>query len=519
MKKEKIETMFSSMENFSSTPPPELWDAIEKELDTPKKKKRVVAWWFAAASLLVGIGIPAYLFFQTQSNPLSNGVGTDSNSKVVYKENPSPENPSSEKAPAKSPTTILSTKSGKENHNVVVVVSNPATESQSASAQPNNIGSKSNQYSQKNDAQKTAKGVGQSNNEESYSPFATLQQKIKNNSVIPQTAGNSPAIAATENQSQSKADIIFNASSKNEKIWNTIANDVKNNSISNSVSQKITDKNTTIAVVSTDAKVKEQWQIQQELAVLEQKAKGEEPESKDKKDKKQEALSKWSMQVVAGVNTSQNYSNQQTLGVKGEAQQGKTYGVTTQYKLNKKWSVGSGLKLNELGQQLKGVSYYNNQMVQGAGINGVIVAEKTDVNAISTNSDYIFLAQTKSLAFNPMAFSSGDISQNLKYVELPLTVSYVLFQKSKTNIHLNTGGFVGKLVSNQFFLNGKSIGANNQVNDMVYGTLLSSTVQYKVFPTTHLFVEPGMNLFSSPLKEQSFNQFQWSLNFGVHFDF
>ena len=260
-------------------------------------------------------------------------------------------------------------------------------------------------------------------------------------------------------------------------------------------------------------------QIQQELAILEQKAKGEDKEPKEKKDKKQEALSKWSMQVVAGVNTSQNLSNQQTLGAKGQAQQGKTYGVTTQYKLNKKWAVGSGLKLNELGQQLKGVSYYNNQMVQGAGINGVIVAEKSDVNTISTNSDYVFLAQTKSMAFNPMAFSSGDIAQNLKYVELPLTVSYVLFQKNKTNIHLNTGGFVGKLVDNQFLLNGQYIGASNQVNDMVYGTLLTSTFQYKVFPTTHLFVEPGMNLFSSPLKEQSFNQFQWSLNFGVHFDF
>lgn len=525
MKKEKIETMFSAIENFSSTPPPELWDAIEKELDTPKKKKRVVAWWFAAASLLVGIGIPAYLFFQTQSTPFSNRKGIDSNSKVVYKENqlpenPSQENPSSEKASDKNPTTIPSNKSGRENHNAVVIVSKTTSENQSASAQLNNIGSKSNQYSQKNDAQKTAKGAGQSTTEQSHSPFAALQQKIKNSAVIPQTTSNSPAIAATENQTQSKSDVIFNPSVKNEKTWYEIANDANSNFNSSSISQKNTDKNSAIAALNPGTKTKEQLQIQQELAVLEQKTKGEEPESKAKKDKKQEVLSKWSMQVVAGVNSSQNYSNQQTLGVKGEAQQGKTYGVTTQYKLNKKWSVGSGFKLNELGQQLSGVSYYNSQMVQGSGISGVIVnADKTNLTAISTNTDYVFLPQSKSIEVSPSAFSSGDISQNLKYVELPLTVSYVLFQKKKTNIHLNTGGFISKLVSNQFFLNGESIGANNQVNDMVYGTLLSSTVQYKVFPTTHLFVEPGMNLFSSPLKEQSFNQFQWSLNFGVHFDF
>ena len=37
MKKEKIENLFSSMEDFSSVPPPELWDAIEKELEKHKK--------------------------------------------------------------------------------------------------------------------------------------------------------------------------------------------------------------------------------------------------------------------------------------------------------------------------------------------------------------------------------------------------------------------------------------------------------------------------------------------------
>jgi len=514
MKKEKIETMFSSMENFSSTPPPELWDAIERELDTPKKKKKVVAWWFAAACLLVGLGIPAYLFFQTQSNPLSNPVVTDGNSKVVFKENSSTETTSVKKS-----TTSLSSKSTKEHHNAVIVLSSPASESESATIHINNMASKSSQHIQKNSGQKKVIGVRQSNNEESYSPFVTLQQKVKNNSHIPHASGNNPAIVATEPQSQSKFETIFNASNNSERQESSLEYDVKNNSNSSSVSHINENKKTIIAAVNSDANSKEQIQIQQELAVLEQKAKGQEPEPKDKQDKKQQTLSKWSMQVIAGVNTSQNYNNQQTLGVKSEAQQGKTYGVTTHYKLNKKWAVGSGLKLNELGQQLKGVSYYNNQMVQGAGINGVIVAEKSDVNTISTNSDYIFLAQTKSMAFNPMAFSSGDIAQNLKYVEIPLTVSYVLFQKSKTNIQLNTGGFVGKLVSNQFFLNGEFIGASNQVNDMVYGTLLSSTLQYKVFPQTHLFVEPGMNLFSSPLKEQSFNQFQWSLNFGVHFDF
>lgn len=505
MKKEKIETMFSSMENFSSTPPPELWDAIEKELDTPKKKKKVVAWWFAAACLLVGLGIPAYLFFQTSPDILPNSVGAGEATKTVYKAAPSP---------------IDSSKNANTD-NAIVTVTNDSLPTLPSSTYSKVIGVPTNKGSKNNGLKQKFNSVANAGKEENLSPFANKHPKSNTSQKNSQLQGNSAAIVVTVNASQTNSKVDFSAATNESKAGTKTLNGQPSNKISNEIvlENQFTDKTTAVTVTNTEAKTNEQLQIQQELAVLEQKAKGQEPEPKDKQDKKQQTLSKWSMQVIAGVNTSQNYNNQQTLGVKSEAQQGKTYGVTTHYKLNKKWAVGSGLKLNELGQQLKGVSYYNNQMVQGAGINGVIVAEKSDVNAISTNSDYIFLAQTKSMAFNPMAFSSGDIAQNLKYVEIPLTVSYVLFQKSKTNIQLNTGGFVGKLVSNQFFLNGEFIGASNQVNDMVYGTLLSSTLQYKVFPQTHLFVEPGMNLFSSPLKEQSFNQFQWSLNFGVHFDF
>lgn len=507
MKKEKIENLFSSMEDFSSIPPPELWDAIEKELEKPKKKKRVLVWWFAAASLLVGMGIPAYLFFQTSPVIVTNSVGAGATTKTVYKAAPSPIE-SAIKANA---------------DNAVVTIANDSVPTLPSSTYSKAIGVPTNNSAKTmgRNRREVSNSIANATEEENPSLFVNKNKKINLGTNNSQLQGNSASIATTSNATHSNSSSNFNTYGQESKAGNATINEQSSTKKANEINleNKFIDKTTAVTFANTESKTNEQQQIQQELALLEQKAKGEDKEPKEKKDKKQEALSKWSMQVVAGLNTSQNYNNQQTLGVKGQAQQGKTYGVTTQYKLNKKWAVGSGLKLNELGQQLSGVSYYNNQMVQGAGINGVIVAEKTPVTTISTNSNYVFLAQTKSMAFNPMTFSTGDIAQNLKYVELPLTVSYVLFQKNKTNIHLNTGGFVGKLVENQFLLNGESIGSNNQVNDMVYGTLLTSTFQYKVFPTTHLFVEPGMNLFSSPLKEQSFNQFQWSLNFGVHFDF
>lgn len=40
MKKQNIEDIFSSIENFSSVPPPELWDNIEEKLHPRKRKKQ-----------------------------------------------------------------------------------------------------------------------------------------------------------------------------------------------------------------------------------------------------------------------------------------------------------------------------------------------------------------------------------------------------------------------------------------------------------------------------------------------
>ena len=39
MKKDDIEKIFSSLEDFSKIPPDDLWKGIEEKLDTSKKKK------------------------------------------------------------------------------------------------------------------------------------------------------------------------------------------------------------------------------------------------------------------------------------------------------------------------------------------------------------------------------------------------------------------------------------------------------------------------------------------------
>src|SRR6187402_1452548 len=71
MKNKEAKSIFSSLENYSSIPPPELWDKIEAQLDKPENKKRVIIWWSIAASLVVGLSVPTILYFNANQG---NGV-------------------------------------------------------------------------------------------------------------------------------------------------------------------------------------------------------------------------------------------------------------------------------------------------------------------------------------------------------------------------------------------------------------------------------------------------------------
>ena len=84
MKKQNIEEIFSSIEHFSSVPPPELWGQIEEKLNQPKKSKKAIIWWAAAACLLVGLMVPTVLHFNSGAH--INTFNTDSNNTVVLEE-------------------------------------------------------------------------------------------------------------------------------------------------------------------------------------------------------------------------------------------------------------------------------------------------------------------------------------------------------------------------------------------------------------------------------------------------
>ena len=576
MKKQKIEDIFSSIENFSSVPPPELWDKIEEELDKPKKKKRVILWWSAAACLLLGLLLPSVLRFNSNSGietlnkesieksvvldenkkELNNNktVSTEENSiikKTGIVENSSIENitnQSNNSQNNKTYRTTITTADSKVNSDISNKKSNNTAENTNqAVAEKTFIAGKQNSFNSPSNNQTVQSKKGNENKAVAEKIFLAGKQNSFNSSLNNQTLqtekGNENKAVAEKTFLAGKQN-SFNSSSNNQ-LPNSIFGDKlvsKNNpsiafnsSNLNTGNKQNTQKEAS-SEITTKTIVAENIQKNNSIAnnalskldsvqltELQNLEKGiaEVKTEKDKEIKSVPNSEKWSLDVFAGVANSENYGKQKTLGNVNESKQTNSYGVKTNYKLNKKWAVSSGLKINELGQSIANVSYLNAQKTANFVTSGDYQNQNTTVASpkITSNSNYVFVSKNTQNVLKSDSFESGNIDQSLKYIEMPLEISYSLFNKNKTNISLNTGGFVGKLISNDVTLNGNSIGDNLNASDFVYGTLLSSTLQYRLYKKTHVFVEPGMNYYVNPLNNQTFNQFQWSFNFGLNVSF
>jgi hypothetical protein len=522
MKNKKARSIFSSLENYSSIPPPELWDKIEEQLDQPKKKKRAIVWWSIAASLLVGLAVPTILYFNSnQDNSFELNVENDSNG-VVLQENL--ENKSSGR----------DDNSGNFNDNVDDNIKDNSQNNSNGNSNNNNDKKSNKNFNKKNIGSNNENKAGSfnlknSNQVAAVSVGTNTQVKrgakninkgknnwrnpsVKDESKLNPIVANPNGVVVISNFNDKETG--FNASNTNDKVVVS----TENKEVSRFNSNKGIEENNS----SKDSLSK----IKAEVAQLENAlVQLEKDKTKTKKEKISENLDKWSVQVFAGVMSSQNYNNQKALGNSVESKQSNGYGVKTNYKLNKKWGVSSGFKINELGQKIAGVSYYEQQPYYGL-VSGSLPQVSNIYTPNSPRSDYELVSISKNeeylFASNSNAdngFEKGNVTQNLKYFEMPLEVSYAVLSKKKANIILNTGGFVGKLISNDILLNGNSIGENKNVNEYVYGTLLSSTLQYEIYKKTKFFIEPGMNYYINPLENQTFNQFQWMFNVGLNVSF
>lgn len=466
MKKDDIEKLFSSLEDFSKTPPDDLWQGIEEKLDNSKTKKRFPFWWSIAATLVVGLGLLATFYYDSNTNSIP--IPVESKNGVVNQSGPTnaqeKENVANEAEAAKND---LDKPFSNSNATVETKTKEPVTKEKSAVFNSNN---------QKITNSNTA-AVAVITNQSTV----VLANK---NETIPQ----SKEIKSTEKGVLTQPDPI---AEQNKKIVEKLA-----------IDDKIKEKSATIE------------EKENALAAIEKEL--------QKKDNAVAATDKWSLQLFAGINNSQNIKNQKSLGNTIESQRGHSYGVKTNYKLNRRWAVSTGLKVSELGQQLANVSYVNSAKSLVSIAKEPMSAPQLKGSIVS-NTNYLFIPKTADNSKNVLSsnnfYETGNLSQRVQYLEMPIEISYAILNKGKTHINMNTGGFVGKAISNKVLLDNSLIGENQDINEVVFGTVLSSTLQYELFKKTKVFVEPGMNYYTQPAQNQNFNQFQLIFNFGLNVSF
>lgn len=531
MKKQDIEDIFSSMEDFSSVPPPELWGQIEEKLDKPKKKKKVILWWSAAACLLLGLLLPSVLNFTSNSGIKTINNDALDNNKVVLESKGNKNTNDKENKSINNQISSSENEHNQSNQNQKIV--NPTVNSQSKygknEADPKTNTSKNtlnNVAAQENYVPAKANGF----NASSKNQISDIEKRKTDRVLAEKTFTSGKKNQFNTGLNNTIASSIFEEKTTS-KTQNKTVLSLSNNAVNTSEYKQKTDKaiqenrsiasspiensknnlNTTNGLTKKDSlQLRELQNLEKGIATTETK--------KEKEDKILSKQDKWALQLFAGVGSSENYKNNKTLGNVNDSKQSNSYGVKTQYKINKKWAVASGVKINELGQSVANVSYLsakNNAFFSASDY----FAQNASAPHIASDANYILVSNSTKEAMKSENIQTGNLDQNLRYVEMPLEVSYSIFSKNKASINLNTGGFVGKLISNSVSIDGSSMGENVNANDYVYGSTLSSTIQYRVYKKTNVFVEPAVNYYVNPLNSQSFNQFQWGLNFGLNVSF
>lgn len=199
------------------------------------------------------------------------------------------------------------------------------------------------------------------------------------------------------------------------------------------------------------------------------------------KDKKEETLSNnktWTVSPVVAVINSNSFSNSspinKNLGNSTRGNNSYSYGIQVGYELNKKWTIQSGIHLQE-------IIYSNNQIA--------INPTKTSISNVVFNSGENYALQdissegfdSSSLSLNSISLD-GNLTQSYGYIEIPVEIKYNVLEHRNLKTELVAGFsslFLNKnsvdLESSFFSQSGKA----NNLNNLNFSGNLGVDFNYK----------------------------------------
>jgi hypothetical protein len=231
---------------------------------------------------------------------------------------------------------------------------------------------------------------------------------------------------------------------------------------------------------------------------------------------------KWSIAPVFAVLNSNSFSNtspvDNNLSNSTKGKSSYSYGFQIGYKINKKWSIQSGIHLQEM-------SYANNQVTVIPSIS----KSESSVTSISGGSFSFEEVSIQNLDFASNSLLNttnlnGQLNQTYGYIEIPIEVKYNFFGSNKFNTQIVAGFsslFLNKNevnLKNQFL---SKLGKATNLNTINFSGNLGLDFSYYLNSKWSLSLNPmfktQLNTFSE--KSNGFAPFNLGIYSGIKYTF
>lgn len=245
-------------------------------------------------------------------------------------------------------------------------------------------------------------------------------------------------------------------------------------------------------------------------------------EKKDSVFKIKKSKNKWTIAPVFAVLSSNSFTNtspiNNNLSNSTKGKSSLSYGFQIGYKINKKWSIQSGVHLQE-------TNFTNNQVNAVASIsaNSSAISFNNGI-PLSFNNSRQQASDLASTTFSKRSSLIGDLNQKYGYIEIPIEVKYNFLSTKKFNTQIVAGFSSLFLNKNEIDLStqfSSKSGIANNLNNINFSGNLGFDFNYNLNKNWSLNLNPmvkaQLNTFSE--NANGFSPFNVGLYSGIKYTF
>lgn len=231
----------------------------------------------------------------------------------------------------------------------------------------------------------------------------------------------------------------------------------------------------------------------------------------------------WSISTNFAFINSGSFSNSSPISKNvvntTQGQNSLAYGVQVDFEINKKWSIRSGLQLQQL-------NYLDNDVLVSASTSSLASVSFNDIEAVSIESvpENNASESFDSLNLRTNNITIGSLQQQFGYIEIPVELKYTINENNTLKTQL-VGGFSSLfLTSNRVLLNNdfsNRTGEASNLNNINFSSNLGIDFNYQFSKQWFFSVNPMLKTFLNTFSDRAngFSPFNLGIYSGVRYKF